>query len=703
MITKASLISLANLELAWSRILTAKNHQHKRMFRHLYYAYEPGRRANLRLLHEKLKGGWKATHPIRVFMPKKSGLLRPLTLLSLDDQIVLQAIANQIAKQMFDRRREVEGRLVFSNCLNPNRESIFFLQDWRSTYHQFKSRLDRHLYVGNRWIAHFDLAAFYETISHRALQRIVAPAGGGNDVWNHIREWLCVWTSVHGGIQVDHGIPQGPIASDFIAEVFLLPLDEAMRKTGIPYIRYVDDIRVLGKTEAEARRAAMILEMECRRWSLIPQSSKFNVVHAATLHEALGTLPSIAESTGREADEVELDEASAFAILRDAVKGRPPRVEDKSRLRYVLYRAAPSRKVLKIALNLLPRYPEHIDAFSAYLQNYSRSLPIQRLVWAMLNSELLYDYVEAELWMIAARIGLPQELGELLSRARAQAKRKPLSFSMRRALLSFFISCRNAGVYPNARMLQRLQGQTPYTQSLVVHQLRDSDFSRGGIAVRLIESDAASPGMVLAGQLVQRNLSLDALGVRLASVAPEVRNVFAGLGLVQPQNRTRFDQIGDLLRNSYGIAYWRGWKRLLGENYQHALQLLLTADNKFKADRSGWLSSQNSFNDAIFRAFQTFLSAKSLPGAMVMLDPKNRLHPLGRLLDQNTAFSKAFPSLSASLRAGNDRRNSIPDSHPFEFKTQRQTKRLKVRERDALKRKFASAYSEIIAFVNSNS
>jgi len=227
MITKASLISARNLDLAWSRILTAKNHQHKRMFRHLYSAYEPGRRANLLLLHEKLKGGWRATHPIRVFMPKKSGLLRPLTLLPLDDQIVLQAIANQIAKQVFDRRREVEGRVVFSNCLSADRESIFFLQDWQSTYREFKNRLERHLIAGNQWIAHFDLAAFYETISHRALQKIVAPAGGGNELWNHIREWFCVWTSVQGGIQVDHGIPQGLIASDFIAETFLLPLDEA--------------------------------------------------------------------------------------------------------------------------------------------------------------------------------------------------------------------------------------------------------------------------------------------------------------------------------------------------------------------------------------------------------------------------------------------------------------------------------------------
>ena len=111
----------------------------------------------------------------------------------------------------------------------------------------------------------------------------------------------------------------------FLAEVFLLPLDEAMKKTGIPYIRYVDDIRVLAKTEPDARRAAMTLELECRRLSLIPQSSKFSVARASNLTEALGALPSIVESTGPDAYEQTMDEETATTILRDAI-GADPRV-----------------------------------------------------------------------------------------------------------------------------------------------------------------------------------------------------------------------------------------------------------------------------------------------------------------------------------------------------------------------------------------
>ncbi len=620
--TNASLISLPNLELAWSRITTARNLQHKRMFKHLYSAYEPGRRANLTLLREQLKGGWKATSPIRVFMPKSSGLLRPLTLLALDDQIVLQAIANVIAKQVVERRRAVQGKSVFSNCLTSDLDSIFFLQDWRLTYHLFKARLQRHLDAGNQWIAHFDLAAFYETISHRALQSIVASGGGGGEVWQLIRDWLCVWTSSQGGVPVDHGIPQGPIASDFLAEVFLLPLDEAMKKIGIPYIRYVDDIRVLAKTEAEARRAAMTLELECRRLSLIPQSSKFSVSRASDLTQALGTLPSIVESTAPEAYEQGMDEDTATTILRDAVKGRPARVVDKTRLRYVLYRSGPCAKVLTWTLRLMPRHPEHIDAFAAFLQNYAWSGRIMRHVTAMLLDGVVYDYVQGELWLIAARIGRPVELKKLLSAAKAQAARKQLPFSMRRGLVAFFMSCRNSQVYGKLHALKRLRAQTPYIQSLLVSHLANSDYEPDGIVVDLIQASSPAPGMVLAAQLVERGLSVDGLGVKPDRLSPDVKNVFVGLGLIAGQKKTKFDQIGDLLRNRYAMAYWRGWKMLLGQNYQHALELVLLADVKYLPDRSGWLSFQNSFNDAIFELSRLIWRQRDCPARCRQLMPR---------------------------------------------------------------------------------
>ena len=698
---KASLISIRNLDLAWARITTATNMQHKRMFRHLYHAYEPGRKPNLGLLHEKLQGAWKPTSPIRLYMPKASKLLRPLSLLSLDDQIVLQAIANKVAEQTAARRAAVERNVVFSNCLNPDPRSIFFLQDWRRTYGGFSTRLGRHLMAGNHWIAHFDLAAFYETISHRALQSIVAPSGGSSEVWKLIRDWLCVWTSGAGGIPVDHGIPQGPVASDFLAEVFLLPLDEAMVKAGIPYIRYVDDIRVLARTEEQVRRAAIILEMECRRWSLIPQSSKFSVMYAATLADALGTLPSIAESTGRTDDEADLDDDSAVAVFNDAVGGRPLRVKDKSRLRFVLYRAGASQKILATTLKLLPSHPEHIDAFAAYFQNYSRSRPIMTKVQAMLTQGVLYDYVEGELWLLAARLGKPSDLTALLPIARRRVRAGHLSFPIQRALLAFFLTCRNAGIVPATRVLNKLRTSTAYVQSLVIPHLADDDFERGGVVADLIEQHAPAAGMVLAEELVQRDISTHDLRLRVSRIPPETKNVFKGLGLIGATRNTKFDQIGDVIRTRFGLRYWRGWKPLLDANFQHALNLLLNADSKFYSDKSGWLASQNSFNDAVFRAFQKYLADNNLAGAMPLVDGSGqRLRTLGQLLDANAAFAREFTAIATALRAANDRRNRIPDSHPFETKGGKQTKHLQSRERDALKAQLATAYNGIMDFLD---
>lgn len=65
-------------------------------------------------------------------------------------------------------------------------------------------------------------------------------------------------------------------------------------------------------------------------------------------------------------------------------------------------------------------------------------------------------------------------------------------------------------------------------------------------------------------------------------------------------------------------------------------------------------------------------------------------------------FAKAHQALATCLRAGNDRRNSIPASHPFETKGGKKTKPLQVKERNSLKAKFSAAYSEVIRYVNAH-
>jgi hypothetical protein len=697
----ASLISKRNLELAWRRIVTGRNLQHKRFFRHLYGGYELGLSENINLLHDRLSGNWHATPPMRIHLPKSSGLLRPITLLAIEDQIVLQAIANRVALHVRERRRKVELKQVFSNCLERRANSIFFLQDWRNSYQAFQRRLQSHLDAGHTWIAHFDLAAFYETISHRALRSIIAPRGGSPETWSRINQWLCVWSAGKAGVQVEHGIPQGPIASDFLAEVFMLPVDEVMKSEHVKYIRYVDDIRVLAKTEKDARRAAIALELACRKWSLIPQSSKFIVKRAKSLEDALGTLPSIVESASRGDDEPELDAFDAERIMREALSGKPLKVVDKTRLRYVLYRASPTNKLLRRTLDLLPRHPEHIDAFMAYLSNYSHSTFIMDRVRGMLREGVLYDYVEGELWQLAASIGKPRDLKWLMGLFKKQSKKKGRSMTLEWGLLTFAAASARAGFYSRSSMTSRVRASDTYLQSLVIPFLDEREFRRQGVIGKLLRQPQAEPGLVIVTRLLERNLTHRSFGVRPNQLAPQVRNAFQGIGLLPPGTAEKFDQIGDILRDRFEIDYWRKWRNVFGSEYAHALSMLLSADAKYASDPSEWLSWQDSFNDALFKVMQGHLGRLGLPGASSVMNNFGELIDYGVLLDPNKAFATTYPAIATPFRVAHARRNRLPTNHPYEKKTAKQTKYLKPKERNDMARELAAAYREIIALLDS--
>ena len=162
----SQLASRRNLQLAWRRITTGGNYQYKRLYRSLYYAYEVALDANLRDLRQRLLGdAFTPRHPERIYLPKVSGLHRPLALLNIEDQVVLQAFANLAAKRLQRRRAPLQFKVVFSNILEKH-DSILFFRRWQNTYGAFQRRIRQHYHSGMRWVGDFDLAAFYDTISH---------------------------------------------------------------------------------------------------------------------------------------------------------------------------------------------------------------------------------------------------------------------------------------------------------------------------------------------------------------------------------------------------------------------------------------------------------------------------------------------------------------------------------------------------------
>ena len=240
-----SLVSTLNLKLAWRRINTGRCLQYKRFFREAYLVYESALDQHIRELHRALVAkAWQPSCATRVYLPKPSGLQRPISLLELEDQIVLQAVANRFAAKLYAKRQRVELRTVFSNKLSSPKDSIFFLEQWQRTYGAFQIKCNDVFNKGYRWSAHFDLSAFYDTISHELLLESISTTADEPESKKLIKEWLGHWTSGSHGPMIGHGIPQGPVASNFLAEAFFLPVDIQMQKASFQYLRYVDDIRL---------------------------------------------------------------------------------------------------------------------------------------------------------------------------------------------------------------------------------------------------------------------------------------------------------------------------------------------------------------------------------------------------------------------------------------------------------------------------
>ncbi|MEH1905923.1 MAG: RNA-directed DNA polymerase [Nostoc sp.] len=58
---------------------------------------------------------------------------------------------------------------------------------------------------------------------------------------------------------MSRGIPQGSNASDFLANLFLYELDKIMIGQGYNYVRYVDDIRILGHDKQTVQQGLIFL------------------------------------------------------------------------------------------------------------------------------------------------------------------------------------------------------------------------------------------------------------------------------------------------------------------------------------------------------------------------------------------------------------------------------------------------------------
>ena len=147
------------------------------------------------------------------------------------------------------------------------------------------------------------------------------------------------------------GVPIGPATSHIISEFILSKVDEALRKIGYEFVRYIDDYECYSETREDADKFVLKLEQELRKYLLNLNPKKLLIEEMPLAYQAQwvshlrNVLPSKQEPTP-------LDIMSFLDLAVDLQKRYP----EGSVLKYAARTLASSKKFEKNSADFLLKY-----------------------------------------------------------------------------------------------------------------------------------------------------------------------------------------------------------------------------------------------------------------------------------------------------------------------------------------------------------
>lgn len=678
--------NIDNLRLAWNRINTSTtNLFYKDYYRELFWYYEMTLDKNLDLLSERLKNNtYEFQIPIRFYKPKQSGLQRPFSLLSIEDQIVYQAMANVMVPELLRKRRKFELKTVFSNIFSDApKTNIYLLQNWKYGYHHFKENIKQNFENGEIFTAHFDLAAFFDTIDHNTLTIPVMRKNNtqyGELLQNALKTWSN--TTDAKSKKILHGIPQGPVASIVFSELFLISIDEEMSfKDGYSYSRYVDDIVIQGKTKNAVLRAIISLEKLCKEKGFIPQSSKFDIFIAESADKAIGKRPSLTD------DEKELMFGTPDIMKNEFEAAFNKDNFDGSKIRYILKAYRKSDVLFQSILEKFNDYYEYCDDFLKYLANFADTKAKELLTFfepILINDDIPYGFVKGEIWSLIKKISdyetIPFEL-TIFAKNKLKSKSKIdydeqygiYNFLSKQHSLEYYynIGYENSSIFQELSIrflnLDVLEGQYSY--------LAFDQFSKRS----LVEFDIVLQNAKIYLNLINNKISEDEIP---ATNVP---------------NKSKYEIIKYTLKNEYGITSNLDWKKYFKKDYDLASLLIYNAQLSKDINKTAWLNLTDSFNDLLIRTFIELLKEKCPPESQWpdIYEKGTQLIDYGSILSKNPTFTSLYPQCN-DFRVLHKRRSSDLLSHAKDKKSAKPNTFVSSREQGTLLKIYKPALQSLI-------
>lgn len=454
-----------NFLLAWQRTVNVTSRMvHEKLGMDIF-SYNL--QSNLEYLVQQVNSEEFPYYPLadhKVYVPKPSTTLRTMSLMAVPDVIVYQAMVNVIADHSHLNLVTHENEHVLGNLYaGPGKR--WMLKPWKIQYKRFVKRVEKLYSIGNSWIASTDIVAFYDTIDHERLLNLIRQYCGKDDRLESLfRQCLSKWSAHNASSTMGRGIPQGSNGSDFLANLYLYEIDCKLISSGYHYIRYVDDVRILGLDKSTVQRGLILFDLELKCAGLVAQVSKTSVheikdiekevsrlkfvitdptgtgeyilleTTSLPVSEQAGSVESLVENTPSE--QTELEQNKAFkdcpdeeeedhvpdqnididehksAKLQEQLRNKfleafnllndsDRAKEAESHITFCLYRLKPDSTLSNQGISLLSRLPWRSEAILAFLGRFKKdSFVIERLR-KFISEHTVYSWHRANtLWAL---------------------------------------------------------------------------------------------------------------------------------------------------------------------------------------------------------------------------------------------------------------------------------------------------------------
>jgi group II intron reverse transcriptase/maturase len=203
------------------------------------HAVLPWLKEHVEELRQSIRDGKYKPAPVRrVVIPKPDGGERKLGIPTVIDRIIQKAITQSLTP-LYEP--------IFA-------EESFGYRPGRSPQ-QAMQRVKELVDEGFVYVAEVDLSKYFDTINHELLMNMIRENIKDKRVIDLIKKYLKSGVMIDGVvIETEEGSPQGGPLSPLLSNIYLDRYDQEMRRRGVTFVRYADDIVVLARSRRAAER-----------------------------------------------------------------------------------------------------------------------------------------------------------------------------------------------------------------------------------------------------------------------------------------------------------------------------------------------------------------------------------------------------------------------------------------------------------------